>query len=70
MDEKTLLTTFLSNGISFSFIATEMGVDVSTLNKWFHNKKGLSEKNRKKLIEVLFSIALNLNSVVKQYETN
>ena len=62
MTVKERLHLFVNNGISISFIARKMNVDVSTLSKWLRNEKGITHKNESKVLEVL-------QQLVEQYKT-
>ena len=45
MTVKEKLQYFSDNGMSVSFIARKMGVEVSTLSKWLRGEKGITHKN-------------------------
>ena len=57
MTLKEKLQFFVDNGMSLSYIAKIMKVDLTTLSKWLHNQKGLSTKNKEKLYYTLQNIA-------------
>lgn len=56
MTLKEKLQFFVDNGMSLSYIAKIMKVDLTTLSKWLHNQKGISTKNEEKLLLVLQDI--------------
>ena len=57
MTVKEKLQYFSDNGMSVSFIARKMGVEVSTLGKWLRNEKGITHKNEEKVLLTLKEIA-------------
>lgn len=57
MTVKEKLQYFSDNGMSVSFIARKMGVEVSTLSKWLRNEKGITHKNEEKVLLTLKEIA-------------
>lgn len=57
MTIKEKLQYFSDNGMSISFIARKMGVEVSTLGKWLCGKKGITHKNEEKVLLTLKEIA-------------
>lgn len=57
MTVKEKLQYFSDNGMSVSFIARKMGVEVSTLSKWLRGEKGITHKNEKKVLLTLKEIA-------------
>ena len=59
MTNKEKLQFFVDNGMSLSYIAKQMDVDITTLSKWLHNQKGISTKNEAKLIFTLQNIVEN-----------
>lgn len=59
MTLKQQLQFFVDNGMSLSYIAKKMEVDLTTLSKWLHNQKGLSTKNEEKLYYTLQNIVEN-----------
>lgn len=54
---KEKLRYFSDNGMSVSFIARKMGVEVSTLSKWLRGEKGITHKNEEKVLLTLKEIA-------------
>lgn len=56
MTSKEKLQFFVDNGMSLSYIANRMEVDITTLSKWLHNQKGISTKNEEKMIFTLQNI--------------
>lgn len=60
MTSKEKLQFFVDNGMSLSYIAKQMEVDITTLSKWLHNQKGISTKNETRLIFTLQNIVENL----------
>jgi len=56
MTNKEKLQFFVDNGMSLSYIAKRMHVDITTLSKWLHNQKGISTKNEEKMIFTLQNI--------------
>ena len=56
MTNKEKLQFFVDNGMSLSYIANRMEVDITTLSKWLHNQKGISTKNEEKMIFTLQNI--------------
>ena len=54
---KEKLQYFSDNGMSVSFIARKMGVEVSTLSKWLRGEKGITHKNEEKVLLTLKEIA-------------
>lgn len=56
MTNKEKLQFFVDNGMSLSYIAKRMKVDITTLSKWLHNQKGISTKNEEKIIFTLQNI--------------
>lgn len=57
MTIKEKLQYFSDNGMSVSFIARKMGVEVSTLGKWLRGDKGITHKNEEKVLLTLKEIA-------------
>ena len=57
MTVKEKLQYFSDNGMSVSFIARKMGVEVSTLGKWLRGEKGITHKNEEKVLLTLKEIA-------------
>ena len=57
MTIKEKLQYFSDNGMSVSFIARKMGVEVSTLSKWLRGEKGITHKNEEKVLLALKEIA-------------
>ena len=57
MTVKEKLRYFSDNGMSVSFIARKMGVEVSTLSKWLRGEKGITHKNEEKVLLTLKEIA-------------
>lgn len=57
MTVKEKLQYFSDNGMSVSFIARKMGVEVSTLSKWLRGEKGITHKNEEKVLLTLKEIA-------------
>ena len=57
MTVKEKLQYFSDNGMSVSFIARKMGVEVSTLRKWLRGEKGITHKNEEKVLLTLKEIA-------------
>lgn len=57
MTVKEKLQYFSDNGMSVSFIARKMGVEVSTLSKWLRGEKGIAHKNEEKVLLTLKKIA-------------
>ena len=57
MTIKEKLQYFSDNGMSVSFIARKMGVEVSTLGKWLRGEKGITHKNEEKVLLTLKEIA-------------
>lgn len=57
MTVKEKLQYFSDNGMSVSFIARKMGVEVSTLSKWLRGEKGITHKNEEKVLLTLREIA-------------
>ena len=57
MTVKEKLQYFSDNGMSVSFIARKMGVEVSTLSKWLRGEKGITHKNEEKVLLALKEIA-------------
>ena len=56
MTNKEKLQFFVDNGMSLSYIAKRMNVDITTLSKWLRNQKGISTKNEEKMIFTLQNI--------------
>ena len=65
MKLKKQLQFFVDNGMSLSYIAKLMGVDLTTLSKWLHNQKGLSAKNEEKLYYTLQNIAVQFQQIME-----
>ena len=59
MTVKEKLQYFSDNGMSVSYIARKMGVEVSTLSKWLRGEKGITHKNEEKVLLTLKEIANN-----------
>ena len=57
MTVKEKLQYFSDNGVSVSFIARKIGVEVSTLGKWLRGEKGITHKNEEKVLLTLKEIA-------------
>lgn len=57
MTVKEKLQYFSDNGMSVSFIARKIGVEVSTLGKWLRGEKGITHKNEEKVLLTLKEIA-------------
>lgn len=57
MTVKEKLQYFSDNGMSVSFIARKMDVEVSTLSKWLRGEKGITHKNEEKVLLTLKEIA-------------
>ena len=57
MTVKEKLQYFSDNGMSVSFIARKMGVEVSTHSKWLRGEKGITHKNEEKVLLTLKEIA-------------
>lgn len=56
MTVKEKLQYFSDNGMSVSFIARKIGVEVSTLGKWLRGEKGITHKNEEKVLLTLKEI--------------
>ena len=65
MTLKQQLQFFVDNGMSLSYIAKKMEVDLTTLSKWLHNQKGLSTKNEEKLYYTLQNIVENFQQIME-----
>lgn len=65
MTLKQQLQFFVDNGMSLSYIAKMMEVDLTTLSKWLHNQKGLSTKNEEKLYYTLQKIAVQFQQTME-----
>lgn len=65
MKIKEQLQFFVDNGMSLSYIAKSMGVDLTTLSKWLHGQKGLSSKNEEKLYYTLRNIAAQFQQIME-----
>lgn len=65
MSPKEKLFFFANHGMSISFIAKEMGVDNSTLNKWLNGKKGITHKNEEKLLITLRQITNDFLNIME-----
>ena len=59
MTNKEKLQFFIDNGMSLSYVAKKMNVDITTLSKWLHNQKGISTKNEEKMLFTLQNIVEN-----------
>lgn len=71
MTVKEKLQFFSERGMSISFIAKEIGVDNSTLNKWLKGAKGITHKNEEKVLFTLQKITEDFLSVLEdKYEEN
>ena len=57
MTVKEKLQYFSDNGMSVSFVARKMNVEVSTLSKWLRGEKGITHKNEEKVLLTLKEIA-------------
>ena len=57
MTVKEKLQYFSDNGMSVSFVARKIGVEVSTLGKWLRGEKGITHKNEEKVLLTLKEIA-------------
>ena len=57
MTVKEKLQYFSDNGMSVSFIARKMGVEVSTISKWLRGEKGITHKKEEKVLLTLKEIA-------------
>lgn len=57
MTVKEKLKYFSDNGMSVSFVARKIGVEVSTLGKWLRGEKGITHKNEEKVLLTLKEIA-------------
>ena len=68
MSVKEKLLFFSEHGMSISFIAKEMGVDSSTLNKWLNGKKGITHKNEEKLFTTLQKITRDFLEIMEMSE--
>lgn len=66
MTVKEKLQFFSDNGMSVSFIARQIGVNPSTLNKWLRNEKGITHKNENLIYETLQKIANNFVSILEE----
>jgi len=64
MTIKEKLQFFANNGMSVSYIAKRMGVNVSTLTKWLNGQKGITHKNEEKLICILQEIIQEMKTVL------
>ena len=53
MTVKEKLQYFSDNGMSVSFIARKMGVEVSILSKWLRGEQGITHKNEEKVLLTL-----------------
>ena len=65
MTLKQQLQFFVDNGMSLSYIAKMMEVDLTTLSKWLHNQKGLSTKNEEKLCYTLQNIVDKFQQIME-----
>ena len=65
MTLKQQLQFFVDNGMSLSYIAKIMEVDLTTLSKWLHNQKGLSTKNEEKLYYTLQNIVDKFQQIME-----
>lgn len=65
MTSKEKLQFFIDNGISLSYIARQMNVNITTLSKWLNNLKGLSKNNEQKLLLVLQTIVKNFQQILE-----
>ena len=65
MTSKEKLQFFVDNGISLSYIARQMNVNITTLSKWLNNLKGLSKNNEQKLLLVLQTIVKNFQQILE-----
>lgn len=65
MSPKEKLSFFANHGMSISFIAKEMEVDNSTLNKWLNGKKGITHKNEEKLLITLQQITNDFLNIME-----
>ena len=63
MTSKEKLQFFIDNGMSLTYIAKCMNVDITTLSKWLHNQKGISDKNEEKLLYTLQRITENFQKI-------
>ena len=59
MTVKEKLQYFSDNGMSVSFVARKIGVEVSTLGKWLRGEKGITHKNEEKVLLTLKEIAID-----------
>ena len=66
MTVKEKLQYFSDNGMSVSFIARKMGVEVSTLSKWLRGEKGIMHKNEEKVLLTLKEIANNFMAKLEE----
>ena len=66
MSIKEKLQFFSDNGMSVSFIARQIGVNPSTLNKWLRDEKGITHKNENLIYEALQEITNNFIRVLEE----
>ena len=64
MTIKEKLQFFADNGMSISYIANKMGVDVSTLTKWLKGQKGITHKNEEKVFLTLQEIIQEMEAIL------
>lgn len=66
MTVKEKLQFFSDHGMSVSYIARAMKVDVSTLTKWLRGEKGITHKNEARVLETLREITDNFYEIVEE----
>lgn len=66
MTTKDKLIFFSRHGMSISYIANMIEVDISTLSKWINNKKGITCKNEEKVELALKKIVEEFSSILEE----
>ena len=64
MTVKEQLQFFADHGMSISYIASQIGINPSTLTKWLNGQKGITHKNEEKVFFTLNNILENFQEIL------